>query len=100
MATRTIINVDLQSQTDDVDLQPEYWVLSHPGLTGQNRQLLIEAHAAKESVTVSLLFWPGDNTEYKCTALVASIAPKFHLDLVSKIEIPTSSRQRLVSQQA
>ncbi len=100
MATRTVINVDLKSQSDDVDLQSEYWVLAHSVLTSQNRQSLVEAHAAKESVTVSLLFWPGDNTEYRCTALVAAIAPKFHLDLESKVEIPTSSRQRLVSQEA
>lgn len=98
MATRTVINVDLQSQSDDVDLQSEFWVLGHSVLTNQDRQSLIEAHTANESVTVSLLFWTGDNTEYKCNALVAKIAPKFHLALESKVEIPTSSRQRLVRQ--
>lgn len=92
------VNIDLESQKDDVDLQRDFWLIDQSVLTSQAKLLLIEAHSAKSLVNVSLLFWPGDNTEFRCNAKVSKIAPKFRLDLQGEAEIPASSRQRICTQ--
>lgn len=96
----TEIKIDLASQSDDVDLQNDFWVINHCVLNSENRQLLIEAHSTQAIVTVSLLFWPGENTEFRCTAKVSAIAPKFRLDLQSETEIPSRSRSRRIPQES
>lgn len=98
-AEKTTIKIDLGSQRDDVDLQSDYWLIDHSVVTREVRHLLIEAHSAQSLVDVSLLFWPGDNTEFRCSAKVSKIAPKFRLDHQGPVEIPSCSRPRMLPQE-